>query len=1061
MGGIGVWFSALRRPSGGEGVLDFDAGPVPGISFNLEPEAAIEFMRAKKLRVTFDYRDMIAQEHVKAFTVAKMMQLDLLHEVHQATTAAIAKGTSFEFFKAQLEPTLQAAGWWGRQAVIDPKTGAVVTAQLGSPWRLATIFRSNIQSAYSVGHWQQIAANAKHAPWLLYDAIDDARTRPEHAALDGLVVRADSPFWKTHFPPNGYNCRCSVIQLTSKQLAALGKTPTKPEPKIKLHKWTNPRTGKTYNVPDGIDPSWAHNPGLTSQTDVKALLAEKVEAMPKALRDAAKASIKQQAAQLSAAAATAAQKALAKETGERMLARSIARAADTAAAAALKAIESGSTPDPGNWLKIALAKLTKAGAPAYGSQKELLDAVTTTAASLKAHHAHLSALSSYSKAVISGKTPTKAQAAAFAAATDAQKTATLAKIDAAKTKAEKAAAEAVKASPVSASNLTGGALDTSADNMTKIGPQKGSNPGGLYQDTDTGVKWYIKTPQDPQQARSEVLAAKLYELAGVEVPEYRLTTLNGKVAVASRFIEGTKHGTLKELAKTAGAAEGFIADAWLANWDVVGALNDNMVIKAGRVIRLDTGGALRYRAQGALKGAAFNDNVPELETLSLKNINAQTAAVFEKASDEVKRAATAKLAAITDEQIRHLAKEYGEDGIADLLIARRDYIKARFLTATPEVEAFGIASINTTLHAIDSAIVEAIKGIAFRAGKAIEPKDIERVEKVKTAFKGLFAADYMTPATANSITAHYEKTISRLQDAVKQATSPGWAWGQFSGYKGDIKVNLSPGLLNEAGLAAATKDPASYDAASAAKVIGKPKLSSSQRSMAERHGLTDMEIHAITQYTGSFYRLMNNYLREGKAGMGFDLKDVENAVKAASAGLAKLPGHGGNVARGVRSSGVANSDAYIKAHTTEGAVIRWNSFTSASTDELFPGDMRFIIRPEPGSTLPGADVRSISLHGSEAEVLLAPGTIIRVEKVSVRKTTDNKSYYDIEVTAMKRETKPQYDFQEKTDTNPTDTDEAARYKFWEERDRSEFGIGGFTVLSTPESRGEGKGEGQG
>ena len=47
------------------------------------------------------------------------------------------------------------------EVVIDPLTGQVKTAQLGSASRLDTIFRTNLQSAYSVGRWQAIEALAE------------------------------------------------------------------------------------------------------------------------------------------------------------------------------------------------------------------------------------------------------------------------------------------------------------------------------------------------------------------------------------------------------------------------------------------------------------------------------------------------------------------------------------------------------------------------------------------------------------------------------------------------------------------------------------------------------------------------------------------------------------------------------------------------------------------------------------------------------------------------------------------------------------------------------------
>lgn len=240
----------------------------------------MEYFRRKGLQTTFDWRDMWQQEHDAAFSVAKMMDLDLLRDVRTAVDKAIATGESFQTFRDGLEPTLVKSGWWGRAEMKDPLTGEVRNVQLGSPRRLRTIFNTNLQTAYAAGHWEQIEATKAEAPYLMYDAVDDGRTRPEHKAWDGTVLPVDDPWWKTHYPPNGFNCRCSVIQLSAAQVRSMGLEVASEPPPSPTREYTNPRTGEVSEVPKGIDPGWAYAPGTSRAGSAVQRLVEKAAEAP-------------------------------------------------------------------------------------------------------------------------------------------------------------------------------------------------------------------------------------------------------------------------------------------------------------------------------------------------------------------------------------------------------------------------------------------------------------------------------------------------------------------------------------------------------------------------------------------------------------------------------------------------------------------------------------------------------------------------------------------------------------------------------------------------------------
>lgn len=261
--------------------------PSDATSPGTPPREAISFFRAKGWKISFDYRDTWREEHAIAFTVAKATTIDLLQDIRQAVDEAITMGQPFREFANHLTPVLQEKGWWGRKAVVDPKTGTAVEAQLGSPRRLQTIYRANIRSAMAAGQWDRAQKVKRALPYFLYQLGPSKHHRQDHASLEGLVLPVDDPFWNTHFPPNGWGCKCWVRQISEaardgmvrngvpsrgtpemdQQGRPTGRTSTRQipaktrAPPIVYRDWLNQRTGQIEKVPEGIDPGWDTNPG--------------------------------------------------------------------------------------------------------------------------------------------------------------------------------------------------------------------------------------------------------------------------------------------------------------------------------------------------------------------------------------------------------------------------------------------------------------------------------------------------------------------------------------------------------------------------------------------------------------------------------------------------------------------------------------------------------------------------------------------------------------------------------------------------------------------------------
>lgn len=238
--------------------------------FKLSPALAIKYFRKKGNKLTWDWYELWQDAHKRTFTVAKVMREDILNDIRSALDKALSEGKTFKEFSKELKPTLQKKGWWGEQIVVD-SAGVAEKVQLGSMYRLKTIYRVNMQTSYMSGRYATQMDNVENRPYWEYVAIMDKSTRPEHAMLNGLVYRYDDPFWQSFYPPNGWNCRCRVVALSDYKVKKNKTTISDSNGKLssEMHLvskksgeykpvtvYTDPLTGKKI----APDVGWSHNP---------------------------------------------------------------------------------------------------------------------------------------------------------------------------------------------------------------------------------------------------------------------------------------------------------------------------------------------------------------------------------------------------------------------------------------------------------------------------------------------------------------------------------------------------------------------------------------------------------------------------------------------------------------------------------------------------------------------------------------------------------------------------------------------------------------------------------
>ena len=171
-------------------------------------EAAADYIRGKAIADPTNFGDLPDQLKQRAFTVAGIEQLDALRKIRDAV-AKLPEGASWDEAKRDIASEL------------SPFTGGDMKAAKA---RADFMLRTHGFQAYAVARHQQQMSVARSFPYWQFETVGDSRVRPGHAALDGKVLRADDPWWKTHYPPWDWGCRCIVNALDEEDAEEIGIT---------------------------------------------------------------------------------------------------------------------------------------------------------------------------------------------------------------------------------------------------------------------------------------------------------------------------------------------------------------------------------------------------------------------------------------------------------------------------------------------------------------------------------------------------------------------------------------------------------------------------------------------------------------------------------------------------------------------------------------------------------------------------------------------------------------------------------------------------------------------
>ena len=204
--------SRVSRFDEGDATPDLDE-LVGSFATDLPQDEQAQYIQALVPVVKEVYQDLSSQYKTDAFTLAGTADVRLIEKVRDALADIAKKGGTPEDFEAAVNALTDDAG-----------------VERLNAFTLDTAFNTAMQRAYSLGRYEQMKDPATHGvfPYWQYWTVGDDRVRPEHAVIDQFVARAQDPVWMKIYPPNGFNCRCSVIPVTEAEALAADKNASEP-----------------------------------------------------------------------------------------------------------------------------------------------------------------------------------------------------------------------------------------------------------------------------------------------------------------------------------------------------------------------------------------------------------------------------------------------------------------------------------------------------------------------------------------------------------------------------------------------------------------------------------------------------------------------------------------------------------------------------------------------------------------------------------------------------------------------------------------------------------------
>ena len=212
------------------------------------------------------------------------------------------------------------------------------------------------------------------------------------------------------------------------------------------------------------------------------------------------------------------------------------------------------------------------------------------------------------------------------------------------------------------------------------GTRYGSNPGGVYTQSETGNKFYVKFPRSPEQAHVEAATSELYNAIGIKTLNPEVKDIGGKTALVTPWQNNLQslqshhdyHDEIKNPENEHSLALMHHGAIMTGNRDIVGMDYTNVMKdkNTGGLVSADQGGSMHYRAQGMPK--AFEKDINDVQ--SFQNPQYESGKVFSRVSPAAFKEQSAKLKNLTDDQVDSIMNKHGLGHLSDVVKARRDML---------------------------------------------------------------------------------------------------------------------------------------------------------------------------------------------------------------------------------------------------------------------------------------------------------------------------------------------------------------------------------------------------